>query len=217
MSAIGLPAGFASSITRAIASRSRPGSSYHAEPRFLSVEEYLELEEQSVNRHEYVGGLVYAMTGSTRRHNAISLNLAAACHRHLARGSPCQAFINDVKVRLVVNQKDIFYYPDVMVACDPSEAKDMEKVWVKEPKLIVEVLSPSTQSIDRREKLQNYSQIDTLEEYVLVAQRTPEVTFYRRDSDWEPVVVRSPEGVAEFQSISLFLPMTRLYADALPL
>ena len=187
---------------------------YEVQPRLMSVDEYLSFEEASPIRHEYIGGLVHAMSGCTRRHNAISLQLAAAFTAHLRRG-PCQAFINDVKVRLRVDEQDILYYPDVVVTCDRRDQEDMEEVWVQHPSLVVEVLSPSTAAIDRREKFQNYRHIETLQEYVLVAQNTLEVTLFRRSTSWKPVVVWSREGVAEFQSINLSLPLTQIYEGTL--
>src|SRR5688572_17630727 len=113
------------------------------------------------------------MTGTTVRHGVIVDNLSNASHNHL-RGAPCRALSAGVKVRLKLNEDDVFYYPDVMVVCGPL---NMEDRYFCNPKLIVEVLSPSTEAIDRREKALHYRQIAALEEYVLVAQQTQEVTI----------------------------------------
>jgi Uma2 family endonuclease len=124
-------------------------------------------------------------------------------------------FINDVKLRLRLNQDDIFYYPDIMVTCDRRDDGPGDSIRVQHPTLIVEVLSPSTRNIDRREKLQNYRQIETLQEYVLIEQRRLEVTLYRRSASWTPVVVNARDGVAEFRSINLTLPLAQIYEGSL--
>ena len=86
----------------------------------LSVAEYLAGELQSKERHEYLGGSVYAMAGASDTHNTISLNLASALRTHL-RGGPCRVYMADLKLRLQISDEDVFYYPDVMVACDPRD------------------------------------------------------------------------------------------------
>jgi Uma2 family endonuclease len=186
-----------------------PAVAYGAaqEPHRLSVEEYLKFEEASPAKHEYVAGEIFAMSGPSLRHNVISQNVARAFSDHL-RGGPCQSFIADIKVRLKIDTKEFFYYPDVVVACGQL---NMEERYLLNPKLIVEVLSPATESIDRREKALNYQRIASLEEYVLVAQRMQELTFYRRVEDWEPRALTAPEAVAQFQSIELALPLARIY------
>jgi len=124
----------------------------------MSVEEYLKFDESSSIKHEYVAGEVFAMSGPNLRHNLISLNLARAFFNHL-QGGPCQAFAAEIKVRLRIETREFFYYPDVVVACGPL---NMEERYLHNPRLIVEVLSPSTESIDRREKALNYQRIASL-------------------------------------------------------
>src|SRR3954464_8722789 len=114
----------------------------------IGVEDYLEGEKVSEVRHEYIGGVVYAMAGASDEHNAIALTLASRLRAHL-HGKTCRAFINDMKVRLEVAQDDIFYYPDVMVACDP---RDTDRYFKRFPKVVIEVLSEATERADRREK-----------------------------------------------------------------
>jgi Uma2 family endonuclease len=185
-----------------------PRSEYAAAPpHYLTVEEYLRFEELSSTRHEYVGGELFAMTGATKRHNVISLNVASALLAHL-RGGPCRAYVENVKVRLTVERDEIFYYPDVTVACGPQ---DLERVFLTDPKLVVEVLSPSTERTDRREKALNYREIPTLEEYVLIAQHKPEVTLYRRSEEWRARVLTQPEALLELRSIAFTLPLGCIY------
>jgi Uma2 family endonuclease len=177
----------------------------------FSVEDYLRHEADVTVRHEYVMGRIHAMDDSTESHNLISGNVVSAIHAHL-RGGPCKAYMADFKVRLEINREDIFYYPDVMVACQRA---GVEQYYLRYPTLLVEVLSPSTENIDRREKLLNYPQISTVEEYVLIAQETREVTIHRRSEDWAPRLLTVPDAVAEFRSIKFSLPLARIYEGVL--
>jgi len=188
---------------------------YDEPRRFMTVDEYLEFELQSPTRHEYVAGEVFAMNGVTLQHNHIGTRMLLSIGNHL-RGGPCRPYISDVSVRLKLNMKEYFYYPDLMVVCDANRRGDEgpDSRFVRSPTLIMEILSPSTENIDRREKLMAYRQIETLEEYVLVAQDECEVTIYRRQQDWRPVILNSLEELAEFRSIRLSLPLAHIYQDA---
>jgi Uma2 family endonuclease len=177
---------------------------------YLSVDDYLAMEEKSSLRHEYVAGELFAMAGPSLRHNLITANIVTAFHAHL-RGGPCRAFINDVKVRIKVADSEVIYYPDLMVACGERSLDD-HHVW--DPTLVVEVLSPSTEIVDRREKALNYRQIPTLEEYVLVGQRVHHITLYRRCEGWQPQHVNSLEDSVNLRSIQFSLPLTQIYAGA---
>jgi len=173
----------------------------------FSVEDYLQGEPLSEVRHEYVGGTVYAMAGASEDHNIVAGILFAALHSHL-RGKPCRAYTADLKVRLEIPRTDIFYYPDVMVACDP---RDTERYFKRHPKVLIEVLSPDTERIDRREKFLSYIQIESLEEYVLVAQDTMEVTIFRRTNNWQPEILRQPEQQLRLASLEFSLPLSTVY------
>jgi Uma2 family endonuclease len=177
----------------------------------LSVEEYLKGEELSDVRHEYIGGRVYAMPGVTIAHNTISLNLASALKTHL-RGGPCRVFVEGVKAHLRSIGLEIFYYPDVMVACD---SRDTHRLFREYPKLIIEVLSDSTEKSNRFEKFHNYIQIETLEEYVLVAQDKIEVTVYRRANNWKAEMFSNPKQEIDFKSVGLRMLASEIYDQAL--
>jgi len=177
----------------------------------LSVDEYLEFEENSVTRHEYIDGAVYAMSGVSESHELIAGNLFAAIHGHV-RGGPCKPYKSDFKLRLRIDQRDLFYYPDVMVACG---REGVASHYLHYPKLIVEVLSPSTESIDRREKLLSYEQIATVEEYALASQDTAQITIYRRAQNWAPRVHTGSDSTATFQSIGLSLALRQIYEGVL--
>jgi Uma2 family endonuclease len=174
---------------------------------FLSVEDYLEGELQSEIRHEYIGGSVYAMAGTSDAHNLIAGNFFAALHFHL-RGGACRVFMSELKIRLLIANQDIFYYPDVMVTCDP---RDTERYFKQFPKVLIEVLSESTERIDRREKFLSYTGIETLEEYVLAEQDKMEVTIFRRANQWKPEIFRAPEQTMQLASLDLSLPLHSIY------
>jgi Uma2 family endonuclease len=176
-------------------------------PQLLTVGEYLEGEKHNQIRHEYIGGLVYAMAGTSDEHNALALNLASALLAHL-RGKSCRVQIGDGKVRLQVEEDDVFYYPDVMVVCDP---RDKDRYFKRYPRVVVEVLSESTERTDRREKFQSYTQIETLEEYVLVAQDRMEVTLFRRANRWQAEVFRNPAQSLPLASIAFALSLGAIY------
>jgi Uma2 family endonuclease len=173
----------------------------------VSVEDYLAGELKSEIRHEYIGGLVYGMAGGSREHNLICQNLLIALRSHL-RGKPCQVFMENFKLRLRTANEDVFYYPDLIVTCDP---RDTEKYFTRFPRLIIEVLSPDTERIDRREKFSSYTQIESLEEYVLVAQDRTEVTVFRRGGNWRQEVVNQTGGGIRFDSVDLSLSLAAIY------
>lgn len=173
----------------------------------LTVDEYLAGELLSKDRHEYLSGVVYAMAGASSNHNTIAGNLFAALRAAL-RGRPCRAFISNVKLRLAISDEDVFYYPDVMVACDP---RDTDPYFKRFPQVLIEVLSPQTEQTDRREKFLSYIQIETLEEYVLVAQDKLEVTVFRRANKWQPEIVRRPDDLLRLAPLDFTLPLNAVY------
>ena len=141
----------------------------------MSVEDYLEMEKTATVRHEYLAGEVYAMTGASRRHNRIAGN----AYRRLAdaaAGGPCRIYMETVKLRI----DDVFYYPDVMVACD--EEPD-DPYYEDDPYLVVEVVPPSTEGTDRREKLAAYKRIPGLKAYLIVDQDRTRVERHFRDEE----------------------------------
>jgi Uma2 family endonuclease len=177
------------------------------ETEWIGVEAYLANEERSQVRHELVAGTLYAMAGASDEHIAICMNLAFALRAHL-QGKPCRVQMSEGKVRLWLSGQDIFYYPDVLVACDP---RDTDRYYKRYPKIVVEVTSPTTEAIDRREKFLSYRQIETLEEYILIAQDKTEVTVFRRASQWQPEVLRNPKDSLNLSSIELRIPVRSIY------
>lgn len=166
----------------------------------LTVDEYLKLEETAAVKHEYVAGTVHAMVGTTKRHNRIALNIATQL-LDAARGGPCRIYASDVKMRV----EDVVYYPDVMVACG---SEDNDPLVEHNPCLIVEVTSPSTESIDRREKLLNYRKIPSLRAYLIVDQNQPWIERHWRDEtgNWH-------QGGLDSGSMPVPCPETALVID----
>lgn len=173
----------------------------------LTIEEYLHGEADSPVRHEYLGGHIFAMAGASEEHNLIAGNLLALLRPHL-RGTDCRVFMSDMKVQI---QDHIFYYPDLLVTCN---RKDNHRYFKTQPNLIVEVLSQSTESLDRREKLTNYQKLESLKEYVLVSQDRIQVEVYRQDTpgNWT-VQTLEAESELTLESVGLTLTMAQIYED----
>ncbi len=157
----------------------------------LSEAEYLGGEGASQIRHEYVAGEVFAMAGGSKAHNIISGNLFSLL-RNALRGGGYQTFIADMRVHVAA--QSCYYYPDVVVTCAASDfSKDAPKDRIASPCLIIEVLSPTTEAIDRREKMLAYRHLESLREYVLVDQERRWVEVYRRTGAGWIADLYSPE------------------------
>jgi len=174
----------------------------------LDADDYLSGEVDGAIRHEFVDGEVYAMAGAGQAHNLIALNVASRL-RTLARGGPCRVFIADMKVR--VAQWNAFYYPDVMVVCNPADAQAYYK---ESPSLIVEVLSPATEQIDRREKLLAYRTLASLREYVLIAQDQRQIEIYRRAEAgaWQLQTLEAGDAL-QLETLTASLSQDEVYED----
>ncbi|MHB8921533.1 MAG: Uma2 family endonuclease [Halothiobacillus sp.] len=173
----------------------------------IRVDDYLAGEQDGEMRHEYIDGVVHAMTGAGRRHGRIN-NALAYLLTPFARGCGCALFANDMKVRLEIHGKTLFYYPDLVLTCDPEDRDDY---FTTRPCLIVEILSPSTERFDRREKLLAYITIPSLQEYILVAQDEKRVEIYRRAQDWLPE--EYTEGQFRLECVNATLDVGEVYAD----
>ena len=173
----------------------------------VSVEDYLAGEQVSDIKHEYVAGVVYAMSGGRNVHNQIAGNVFAYLHARL-RGGPCLPFNSDTKIRIRLQNQVRFYYPDVSVVCQPNPADDS---FQDQPVVLAEVLSRSTRRVDESEKKDSYLSIATLRAYLLIEQETDCVTVYRRaDGDFlrelyeDDSTIRLPE-------IGTELPLSEIY------
>lgn len=171
----------------------------------VSPEGYLLRERASAHRHEYVDGVIYAMAGANERHNLIAGNLLSALSNHLP--DRCRPFMSDMKVRIRLDRAEFFYYPDSMVCCAPA---DQSLDWRDNPIMLGEVLSPSTERVDRSEKYNAYIQIPTLEEYILVEQATMRVELFRRSNEWRREVLQSGDTF-RLESIDFAIAVDALY------
>ncbi len=171
----------------------------------VSEDAYLAAEALSAVKHEFVGNQAHAMAGASERHNIVAGNLFAACHGS-ERGA-CRPFIGDMRLRLRLDGGAIYYYPDVMLVCDPQDNDSMFKT---SPCMIAEVMSPSTMLLDRREKLNAYQKLPMLRECLLIAQDEPLVEHYRRLNmrDWGVSML----GLADTLELAC-IPLTLSVAD----
>ena len=173
----------------------------------ISIAEYLAGERESEVRHEYVAGEVYAMAGASDRHNRIALNIASRLNEHVADG-PCEVFMSDMKIKVA---PEVFYYPDVVVTCDAAGG---DAYFRTEPRVIIEVISPSAERIDRHEKMTAYKNVPSLEEYVLVSQEELRVEVYRRlEAEWEVRTFTEAEEQLRFASVELSLSVGEIYRN----
>lgn len=174
----------------------------------ISVKDYLEGENFSEIKHEFLNGEVYAMAGASDRHHRICANVFIKLDSHLAE-SKCEAFMAEMKLKA---DEKTFYYPDVFVSCDKAIKSAFFR---EEPILIVEVVSPSTRQTDHREKLRVYQQIPTVQEYVIIEQDRMLVELHRRQPDGRWITYFYNESdldeILEFQSVNLSLNLEEIY------
>jgi Uma2 family endonuclease len=172
----------------------------------LTVAAYLAGEKDSPVKHEYIDGEVHALAGASAAHNRIARNICNRLDDHLA-DDDCEPFISDMKVMV---SETVFYYPDVLVACDPPGA---DPYYRRKPVLIVEVSSPSTAQTDRIEKLAAYKQIKSLKEYVIVAQDRVQIEVFRRlrGERWQWELLTELKEELKLQSVGLTLPVEQVY------
>lgn len=181
----------------------------------ITPQEYLDWEEQQPLRYEYWDGAVFAMTGGTIPHNQVAVNLATLLKNHL-RGKGCKILTSDAKVGISIAGP--FYYADLSVTCDPRDRTARKAIHY--PCLIAEVLSPSTESIDRGQKFRQYRRIATLKEYLLIDPDRMSLECYRLNErgNWELIhsFIEEPEPAdceVFLASIDLRFPLTELYED----
>lgn len=177
------------------------------QPQKMTIEEYLLWELDQDLRYEYINGEVFAMTGGTIPHNDIALNLYTALRPHL-RPRGCRVNVSDVKVR--VTSKSPYFYPDLIVSCDHQDLNAHK--FIQNPKLIVEVLSPSTTSKDRGEKFRYYLGMPTLQEYLLIDSEKISVERYCRGEGRMWLYYPYTTGdIITLSSIEFELPIELLY------
>lgn len=181
---------------------------------FVTPEEYLAAERKAQSKSEYLNGEVYAMSGVSRKHDRIAVNLIAALSQAL-RGSPCDIHTSDMRVR--AGRSKAYFYPDLTVVCGEPRFEDIEFDVLLNPTVIIEILSPTTKNFDRGEKFEAYRQVDSLVEYVLVAQNRIYIEQWtKRDGHWVLTEVESQEAALEIRSAGVSIPIATIY-DRIPL
>ena len=174
----------------------------------ISVEEYLAGELLSDVKREYLGGVVYAMAGASEAHNRIATRLLSMLDVRL-RGKACEPFGPDMKVRLRPLDSTYFYYPDAMVACDPT---DSGHGWRERPAALFEIISEDTRRVDEREKRVPYLQLPSLQAYVRIEQDRPEVVVDRRTPEgWKSERVSGLDAVVRLPELGIELPLAELF------
>jgi Uma2 family endonuclease len=175
-------------------------------PRF-TPEEYFAWEEQQEEKHEYFDGEVYAMSGGTREHSRIAVNVTTLIDNHLGEGD-CQVLNSDARIKIQSSEK--YVYPDASVTCDERDRETPQ--FIAHPCLIIEVLSPSTEAYDRGDKFELYRRSDSLREYALVSADKIAIDLHRRDDsgEWRSLYYRSGDTV-ELQSINLTFQIEKVY------
>jgi Uma2 family endonuclease len=177
----------------------------------LTAEEYLALERQAPYKSEYGNGEVFAMSGASRRHNLIALNIGAELRAQLKQ-RPCEVYTSDMRVK--ISRTGIYTYPDVVVVCEEPVFEDAEVDTLLNPTVLVEVLSKSTEDYDRGGKFEHYRTLASLQEYLLVAQERCHVVHYVRQPDHTWLLAETydmPDGV-HLPSIHCDLLLSEVYA-----
>lgn len=176
----------------------------------MSVEEYLQGEETAEFKHEYLRGEVWAMAGARDAHVTIAGNLFFLLKQQL-KGSPCRTYMADMKVR--VEKADAFFYPDVLVICNPSDKQS--DLYKQHPVFIAEVLSPSTEAFDRGDKFSAYRQLDSLQTYWLINTNSQQIDSYTRteNNDWLLHSYSQSDETVKVPNLNVEFLLSDLYED----
>ncbi len=177
---------------------------------WISPEEYLEIDRASPDvKYEYIDGHMYAMSGGTIDHAQIAMNLIRALDDHFQRGA-CRVFSSDVRVQVAEKK---YFYPDVTVSCNPEDWQQGNIDIIRFPRLVIEVLSPSTEARDRRKKSLSYQACPTIQEYALINTQYQMVEVFQRHGDGNMWLYQQygPGQEAELASIKLTIPSSNVY------
>jgi Uma2 family endonuclease len=178
----------------------------------MTEEEYLAFERASDARHEFLDGRVYAMAGASLKHGDIIQNTSSNLYIKL-RGGPCRAVTNELRVR--VRATGLNTYPDIVVLCGEPHLTDDHLDTLTNPTILIEVLSPSTEAYDRGAKWRHYQQIDSLREYVLIAQDAPAIEHFVRQDDgsWRYEATIGLDAAVELPTIGCTLALSEVYQN----
>lgn len=177
----------------------------------FTPEEYLALERTAETKHEFLDGQIYAMAGASPTHNQICFNLAGELHPRI-KGTSCIGYTSDQKIR--TDLMDLFSYPDLTIICGEPVFHDQQQDVILNPTVIIEVLSPRTESYDRSTKLDRYQNIHSLTDYILISQDRLCVEYYVRQKgkrQWLFTIETAPDAEIEIASIKCKLKLADIY------
>jgi Uma2 family endonuclease len=176
----------------------------------LTIEEYLQFETESTEKHEYYNGEVFAMSGAKLNHNKVFSNLFGRLEEQL-RGQPCQPFGSDLRIHVPSNS--LFTYPDISVFCEEVKTMDNDEFNALNPTIIIEILSPSTKEYDRGTKFRLYRDIASLKEYVMIDSNEigVESFFINSTGNWELKTYKDITSFLVFESLKLKLSLAEIY------
>ncbi len=176
---------------------------------YLTPEEYLAFERKATTKHEYVNGHIIAMSGASFAHNFLTMNVANQLYNQLI-GGECRVATSNMRVKAI--QTDSYFYPDVVVVCGEPRAEDDTFDTLLNPTLIVEILSPSTETYDKGEKFEHYQQIASLKDYILISQDKVHVAHYcHQGSGWLQTEFAELGDVLSLRSIDCELRLQDVY------
>ncbi len=176
---------------------------------YLTLEEYLAFERKATTKHEYLNGQIVAMSGASFAHNFLTMNVANQLYNQLIGGA-CQVAASDMRVK--ATQTGSYFYPDVVVVCGEPRAEDDTFDTLLNPTLIVEILSPSTETYDKGEKFEHYQQIASLKDYILISQDKVHIEHYcRQGAGWLQTEFAELEDVLSLRSIDCELRLQDVY------
>ena len=180
--------------------------------RFVTMEDYLAMEDEATEKHEYYNGKIVKMPGASTIHNIIAVNIATQLSNELDKKSK-EYFVLNSDTRIHIPKLNYFVYPDAVVVCEKIEHYPASTTVITNPLLIVEVLSESTEEYDRGEKFHNYKRIAAFKEYVLVVQKMPLVTTsYRiKPATWEDTEAEGLESSIFLRSLDVSLDLKKIY------
>ncbi|MEP7292480.1 MAG: Uma2 family endonuclease [Chloroflexota bacterium] len=178
--------------------------------RNWTTDEYLVMERASEEKHEFLDGEIYLMSGASRNHNLIQVNTLASLHAQL-RQRPCVVYPSDMRVK--VNDTGLYTYPDISIVCDPPQFEAENQDTLLNPTLIIEVLSPSTESYDRGKKFQHYRALPSLQEYVLISQEAARIERYLRqlNDEWLLSDAAGIDAALDLTSVDCTLSLADVY------
>ncbi|WP_437715435.1 Uma2 family endonuclease [Sorangium sp. So ce448] len=177
----------------------------------LSPQEYLDFERSSPLRHEYADGELFAMAGGTLEHSAIAANILGEL-RNALRGRGCRVLTSDMRIKIAATRR--YVYPDGAVVCARPEFEDEQRDTLLNPRVIVEVLSDSSEAYDRGDKFAQYRTLQSLEEYVLASQKAPRIEVFTRQPDGSWLLrIHGPGEHADLSSLGGALDVDRVYLD----